>query len=150
MANEDKALLLVLDLRKKEEKQALEIFTAAMNKVEDFKRQIAEIKRYKQEYINDMENKGRMGVSTMTLLSYQAFLQKLENIEFRQEQDLYNLELDLERKRKFYLDKQKDRKIIEVLLENHKKERAKKEAMREQKLLDEYVIASTSRKKNLN
>ena len=52
MANNDKALLLVLDLREKQEQHALEIYIQAQNKITAFKQQIAQIEQYKESYIN--------------------------------------------------------------------------------------------------
>ena len=52
-----------------------------------------------------------------------------------------------EQKRQFYLNRQKDRKIIETLLEKHRIKRQKEELKREQKLLDEYVVSTYSRRR---
>ena len=43
MANQDKALLLVLDLRKKEEDAALQQWTDAQNSVHNFEKQIEQL-----------------------------------------------------------------------------------------------------------
>ena len=45
------------------------------------------------------------------------------------------------------LKPQKDRKVIETLLEKHRIKRQKEELRREQKLLDEFSVASYSRRR---
>ena len=53
----DKALLLVLDLRKKEEDSALEMWTDAKNAVINFERQIEQLKQFEKIYENEMKIK---------------------------------------------------------------------------------------------
>ncbi|MDT3662906.1 MAG: flagellar FliJ family protein, partial [Anaerobiospirillum sp.] len=61
-------------------------------------------------------------------------------------QELQRLHMLTEQKRQIYLTRQKERKIIETLLEKHRIKRMKEEQRREQKLLDEYVVATYSRR----
>ena len=147
MANNDKALLLVLDLREKQEQNALEIYIQAQNKITAFKQQIAQIEQYKESYINEMQQRGMTGFSAQILLSYQDFLDKLDDIKKRQEQQLALAIAETERKREAYLQAQKQRKIIDTLLEKHKIQRQKLEAIKEQKLLDDFVVSHASRHK---
>ena len=132
----DKALLLVLDLRKKEEDSALEMWTDAKNAVINFERKI---------YENEMTVKSKNGMDMNMYMSYQQFLSKLDKIKFRQEAGLIQLQNQEERAKQNYLDKQKRRKIIESLLEKHKQERLLKEAKAEQKLTDDIVSSKQAR-----
>ena len=119
----DKALLLVLDLRKKEEDSALEMWTDAKNAVINFERQIEQLKQFEKIYENEMTVKSKNGMDMNMYMSYQQFLSKLDKIKFRQEAGLIQLQNQEERAKQNYLDKQKRRKIIESLLEKHKQER---------------------------
>lgn len=147
MAN-DKSLLLVLDLRRKEENKSLEIFAQAQQKIAYYKEQIAKIIEYRQSYIDEIEQKAASGFAASDYIAYQAFLEKLDNIIEKQQRDLQLLEQDALMKQRLYFDKQKRRKIIESLLEKHRLERIKQENIREQKLLDEFVVAQVHRKNN--
>ena len=129
----DKALLLVLDLRKKEEDSALEMWTDAKNAVINFERQIEQLKQFEKIYENEMTVKSKNGMDMNMYMSYQQFLSKLDKIKFRQEAGLIQLQNQEERAKQNYLDKQKRRKIIESLLEKHKQERLLKEAKAELK-----------------
>ena len=146
MAGNVKALHLVLDLRKKQENTALEHYIAAKNKVASYKDQIAQIDGYKQSYIDDMQRAGMNGFSAQRLLTFQDFLNKLDAIKARQEYELQLCIADMDKKNKLYLQAQKNRKIIESLLEKHKQQRIKAELIKEQKLLDEFVVAHAARR----
>jgi flagellar FliJ protein len=141
----DKALLLVLDLRKKEEDSALEMWTDAKNAVINFERQIEQLKQFEKIYENEMTVKSKNGMDMNMYMSYQQFLSKLDKIKIRQEAGLIQLQNQEERAKQNYLDKQKRRKIIESLLEKHKQERLLKEAKSEQKLTDDIVSSKQAR-----
>ena len=141
----DKALLLVLDLRKKEEDSALEMWTDAKNAVINFERQIEQLKQFEKIYENEMTVKSKNGMDMNMYMSYQQFLSKLDKIKIRQEAGLIQLQNQEERAKQNYLDKQKRRKIIESLLEKHKQERLLKEANAEQKLTDDIVSSKQAR-----
>lgn len=141
----DKALLLVLDLRKKEEDSALEMWTDAKNAVINFERQIEQLKQFEKIYENEMTVKSKNGMDMNMYMSYQQFLSKLDKIKIRQEAGLIQLQNHEERAKQNYLDKQKRRKIIESLLEKHKQERLLKEAKSEQKLTDDIVSSKQAR-----
>ncbi len=141
----DRALNLVLDLRKKEENDALEMWAQARNAVASFEQQIAQLKQFEQIYLNDMQVKSQNNVDMGTYMSYQQFLSKLESIRYRQEAGLVNLKEQEKRAQQNYLEKQKQRKIIESLIEKHKLERAALEAKAEQKLADDIVSSKQAR-----
>ena len=141
----DKALLLVLDLRKKEEDSALEMWTDAKNAVINFERQIEQLKQFEKIYENEMTVKSKNGMDMNMYMSYQQFLSKLDKIKIRQEAGLIQLQNQEERAKQNYLDKQKRRKIIESLLEKHKQGRLLREAKAEQKLTDDTVSSKQAR-----
>jgi len=143
--SDDKALHLVLDLRQKEEDKALEMWTDAKNSVINFQRQIEQLVQFEQIYVNEMQNKSLNGLDMMTFNSYQQFIDKLAKIKLRQEAGLVQLQLQEVRAKDNYLDKQKQRKIIESLLEKHKRDRLLKEAKAEQKLADDIVSSKQAR-----
>lgn len=145
MASQDKALLLVLDLRKKEEDAALQQWTDAQNSVISFEKQIEQLVSFQHIYADEMEVKASSAMSMNMYFSYQQFIDKLDKIKIRQEQGLLELKAQEQRAKQNYLKKQQARKIIEALLEKHKKARALKEAKAEQKLTDDIVSSKMAR-----
>ena len=141
----DKSLLLVLDLRKKDEDRALEMWSDAKNAVASFEQQIEQLKQFEKIYQNEMASKSKSGMDMNMYFTYQQFLDKLENIKVRQEAGLVQLQEQEVRARDNYLEKQKQRKIIESLLEKHKKQRLLAEAKAEQKLTDDIVSSKQAR-----
>lgn len=149
MAN-DRALNLVRDKRQSDEEKALEDWVYVRNQVANYENQIKQVEAFRRSYINDMEIEGRNGVTGTKLLAYQAFIDKLDNIAIKQQQELERLKMLTEQKRQMYLTKQKERKIIETLIENNRLKRLKLEQKREQKMLDEFVVSSYTRRQQQN
>ena len=143
---EDRALHLVLDKRQSDEEKTLEDWVFCRNQVASYEKQIKQVEDFRMSYIAEMQNEGRMGLTGTKILAYQAFIEKLDNIALKQRQELQRLHMLTEQKRQIYLTRQKERKIIETLLEKHRIKRMKEEQRREQKLLDEYVVATYSRR----
>ncbi len=143
--SDDKALLLVLDLRKKEEDKALELWTDAKNAVINFQKQIEQLVQFEGIYQRELEAKSRQALDMQAYLSYQQFIEKLSKIKLRQEAGLVQLQQQEQRAKDNYLEKQKQRKIIETLLEKHKMQRRIKEAKAEQRLTDELVCSKQAR-----
>ena len=141
----DKALNLVLDLRKREEDDAFELLLEAQNNVASFERQIAQLKEFENIYIEEMKAKSKFQLDMSTYLAYQQFINKLETIKERQEAGLVKLQEQENRARSNYLDKQQQRKIIESLIEKHRLERERLEAKAEQKLSDDIVSSKQAR-----
>ena len=112
MANQDKALLLVLDLRKKEEDAALQQWTDAQNSVHNFEKQIEQLISFQKIYADEMEVKARTSMDMNMYFSYQQFIDKLDKIKIRQEEGLLQLKAQEERAKQNYLQKQQARKII--------------------------------------
>ena len=92
-----------------------------------------------------MQSKSKNGLDMTMYQSYVQFLDKLEKIKIRQENGLKQLELQEQRAQQFYLEKQKERKIIESLLEKHKIQRRIKESKAEQKFADDLVSSKHAR-----
>ena len=141
----DKSLLLVLDLRKKAEEDALRMWSDARKAVQSFKDQLAQIEQFAKIYEVEMQSKSKNGLDMTMYQSYVQFLDKLEKIKVRQENGLKQLEQQEQRAQQFYLEKQKERKIIESLLEKHKIQSRIKEAKAEQKLADDLVSSKHAR-----
>ena len=92
-----------------------------------------------------MQSKSKNGLDMTMYQSYVQFLDKLEKIKIRQENGLKQLEQQEQRAQQFYLEKQKERKIIESLLEKHKIQRRIKEAKAAQKFADDLVSSKHAR-----
>lgn len=144
--SDDKALHLVLDLREKEEQDALEMWANAKNQVANFQKQIEQLEQFEAIYQNEMEIKSRNTIDMNMYFSYQAFIDKLSKIKKRQELGLVQLQEQEERAKQNYLEKQKQRKIIESLLKKHQYERMVKAAKAEQKLTDDIVSSKMARR----
>lgn len=146
MAAQDRALNLVRDKRERDEQKALEDWVFCRNQVANYEQQILQVEEFRRGYILEMQNEGRQGLTGTKIVAYNAFIEKLDNIAVKQRQELERLRMLTEQKHQIYLTRQKERKIIETLIEKQVQKRLKAEQVREQKMLDEFVVASYSRR----
>ena len=105
-----------------------------------------QLEQFEAIYQNEMEIKSRNTIDMNMYFSYQAFIDKLSKIKQRQELGLVQLQEQEERAKQNYLEKQKQRKIIESLLKKHQYERMVKAAKAEQKLTDDIVSSKMARR----
>lgn len=144
----DRALSLVKDKRQRDEEKALEDWVFCRNQVSNYENQIRQVEEFRMNYISEMQAEGRNGLTGTKILAYQAFIEKLDNIAVKQRQELKRLEMLTEQKRQLYMTRQKERKIIEKLIEQQTQKRLKEELRREQKMLDEFVVSSYTRRQS--
>ena len=144
----DRALSLVKDKRQRDEEKALEDWVFCRNQVSNYENQIRQVEEFRMNYISEMQAEGRNGLTGTKILAYQAFIEKLDNIAIKQRQELKRLEMLTEQKRQLYMTRQKERKIIEKLIEQQTQKRLKEELRREQKMLDEFVVSSYTRRQS--
>lgn len=144
----DRALSLVKDKRQRDEEKALEDWVFCRNQVSNYENQIRQVEEFRMNYISEMQAEGRNGLTGTKILAYQAFIEKLDNIAVKQRQELKRLEMLTEQKRQMYMTRQKERKIIEKLIEQQTQKRLKEEMRREQKMLDEFVVSSYTRRQS--
>lgn len=144
----DRALNLVKDKRQRDEEKALEDWVFCRNQVSNYENQIRQVEEFRMNYISEMQAEGRNGLTGTKILAYQAFIEKLDNIAVKQRQELKRLEMLTEQKRQLYMTRQKERKIIEKLIEQQTQKRLKEELRKEQKMLDEFVVSSYTRRQS--
>ena len=144
----DRALSLVKDKRQRDEEKALEDWVFCRNQVSNYENQIRQVEEFRMNYISEMQAEGRNGLTGTKILAYQAFIEKLDNIAVKQRQELKRLEMLTEQKRQLYMTRQKERKIIEKLIEQQTQKRLKEELRKEQKMLDEFVVSSYTRRQS--
>ena len=144
----DRALSLVKDKRQRDEEKALEDWVFCRNQVSNYENQIRQVEEFRMNYISEMQAEGRNGLTGTKILAYQAFIEKLDNIAVKQRQELKRLEMLTEQKRQMYMTRQKERKIIEKLIEQQTQKRLKEEMRKEQKMLDEFVVSSYTRRQS--
>ena len=144
----DRALSLVKDKRQRDEEKALEDWVFCRNQVSNYENQIRQVEEFRMNYISEMQAEGRNGLTGTKILAYQAFIEKLDNIAVKQRQELKRLEMLTVQKRQMYMTRQKERKIIEKLIEQQTQKRLKEELRKEQKMLDEFVVSSYTRRQS--
>ncbi len=143
MASRDRTLEKLLKLRTDNEKEALKLWRDGETRLERFKSQLDQIKYYLGVYQEEFKERGRQGLTAQAVISYQNFVAKLEAVIARQELDLIALKEQVKKLEDNYLEKRKERRIIETLIEKHRLETERKALKAEQKLNDEFATTAS-------
>ncbi len=92
----------IVDIKARQEKNALEVLGAVQKKRLDMQAQIAGLRSYCQEYQLRFEQLGGKGVNVAQLLEFRSFIDKLDKAITGQEQALGSIETELTAKRKIW------------------------------------------------
>ena len=148
MAGNDRTLQRLLKLRKEEEQQALKIWQDALAQIARFEEQLQTLTTYRTQYVSEFAEKGTAGMGASALISFHNFLDKMDAVIERQLNDLRGLRERAGSLENAYLTRQKERKIIETLLEKHRLAALKKERKAEAKLNDEFAMVALQRRRH--
>jgi flagellar FliJ protein len=132
----------------KEDKLARE-FQQAQQHLEENKRKMAGIEDYRNEYIRQMRDKGDEGVGIGSYGHYQGFISKLEEAIKQQSTVIGTAFQVVNQRKQLWLEQQRKRKAVEMLIDKHFVAVAKKADKAEQALLDEIATQRFFRQREL-
>ncbi|MCE2595553.1 flagellar export protein FliJ [Motilimonas cestriensis] len=134
----DKALHLVLEQHIKHEQQAAQEMAQAQQQLIEFRQQFANLQNYRNQYVQQMHDKGAAGLYADSFTYYQKFIVKLENAMQQQQQALPQVMHQVDVKKRNWVQVQSKRKAVESLLAKRKQAAQHKADKQEQKMLDEF------------
>jgi flagellar FliJ protein len=134
------ALKLVHEQREKQVMQALQAYQKAQRILFEQRQQIQNLQQYRQQYINQLQQKGAEGVSIAALSKYQQFIVQIDAGMAQHQSGLVKYEYDVQAHKKMWLESQVKCKAIAILLGKKVKQAQLAEDRKEQKLFDEFSI----------
>jgi len=133
------ALQLVFEQREKRVEQTQQAYQKAQQALFEQRQQLQNLQQYRQQYINQLSEKGSQGLSINELGKYQQFIVQIDQGLTNHQQGLIKFEYDVQSKKKLWVEAQVSCKAMGMLLDSKAKKRAALEDKKEQMLLDEFA-----------
>ena len=137
MAMSQLALLIRVQLEKEEKLQAL--FAQAQQFMLQAQQKYDGLASYRTDYVRQSQQRGAQGMPSRQFNQYLNFITKLDQALEQQNRQILQAKKVVEQRRLAWLDMQKKRKALELLIEKERQTMAVKAARAEQKLFDEIA-----------
>ena len=124
--------------RDKEDKLVRDFQTAQQNLVYN-QQKLDGIEEYRMDYIRQLQSKSNDGINIGSYGHYQAFIGKLEEAIKQQHGVIDTANQVVEQRKQLWLDQQRKRKAVDLLIEKHHLAQQAKADKQEQALLDEVA-----------
>lgn len=138
MANAD-PLLLVLKLANDAEEQAALLLKSAQLECQKRLNQLSALNNYRLEYMKQMQSQQGQAISASHYHQFHRFIRQIDDAITQQNRVVAEGEKQKEYRQQNWLEKQKKRKAVELLLASKEKKRQVVEQKREQKMTDEFA-----------
>jgi flagellar FliJ protein len=144
-----KQLNMVSDVETKKEQKLAQNFQVAAKHLQDNQQKLSGLEQYRLEYLKLIQQKGQLGVEAKKLHQHQSFVAKLDRACEQQIQFVSQAVLVADQRKRQWLEQQKRRKAIEMLIAKKTKEAFAVEARIEQALFDELAIQKYIRRERV-
>lgn len=132
-------LKMVFRLEQEKEDKLAREFQQAQQNLEENKQKMAGIESYRMDYLRQMQQKGNEGVTIDSYGHFQGFISKLEEAIKQQSTVISTAFQVVAQRRGLWLEQQRKRKAVEMLIDKHYAEQRVKADKAEQALLDEVA-----------
>ena len=140
---------MVSDVETKKEQKLAQNFQVAAKHLQDNQQKLSGLEQYRLEYLKLIQQKGQLGVEAKKLHQHQSFVAKLDRACEQQIQFVSQAVLVADQRKRQWLEQQKRRKAIEMLIAKKTKEAFAVEARIEQALFDELAIQKYIRRERV-
>ncbi len=132
-------LKLVVQIEEEKEQKAAQAFQLAQQNVAAQKQKLQNLQQYRLEYLRQIQNNGKDGVTAQKYHQHLSFIGKLDKACEQQYGAISRASLVADDRKKQWIEQQKRRKAVEMVLENQRIAAEKKEMRRQQNTMDEYA-----------
>lgn len=146
MASAD-PLLLVLKLAQDAEEQAALLLKSAQLDCQKRQNQLNALNHYRLDYMKQMQSWQGQAISASNYHQFHRFIRQIDDAIAQQNRVVADGEVQKNYRQQHWLDKQKKRKAVELLLANKANKRQAAELKYEQKLTDEFASQQFFRRK---
>lgn len=133
-------LALVAAWEKQQEQKMAQDFQLAQHYVIESKQKLSGLENYRLDYLRQAQVKAKQGVESLSFNQHQQFIGKLDKACELQIQQLNQAMQVAEQRKSIWLQQQRKRKAVDLLLDKQKAATLKKEQRQEQIMLDELSI----------
>lgn len=132
-----KRLQVVLSLEERREQEALERLGQARERLQQQQGQLADLRRYQQEYRERIRQQRQGQVSASLLHSCQAFISQLDTAINQQQRAVDMAAREFESRRQEWLQARERRRGMEMYIDSCRRQEQREQDARDQKLADE-------------
>lgn len=131
----------------KEEKAASD-FQQAQAYVQQNQERLDGLMQYRLDYFKKMQEKGANGFEAISFSHHQSFISKLDKACAQQQQIIQDASKAAEQRKLQWLEQQKKRKAVEMLLDKKNAEKQARLDRHEQNMMDEFALQKFLRSSN--
>ena len=113
-----KRLQVIVDLKAKNEKKALETLGKVQTQKQTVEHQLESLQQYSQEYLSKYKALGESGVKIQQLLEFRSFMSKLDQAVIEQQQVISTLDEEISKARMHWKILYQKRQSLEKLVQS--------------------------------
>lgn len=133
-------LQTVIKVERDREDKAAQALKMAEGNVQQQKQKLSSLQQYRLDYVRQIQQSGKQGgVDARDYHQHLQFVGKLDKAIQQQMQIISQAHLVVDQRRRQWLEQQKRRKAVDVLIEKKQAEAAVTANRREQDMLDEFA-----------
>ncbi len=137
--NKSERMKPVIRVAESREQAAAKALGEAQQFLADQLKRLEELKRYREEYRSQAQQRGAAGITVSRFLELQRFLTRLDQAVSEQEKMVLRAEQGREQRRRQWFDAHGKTKVLERVVDRLGAEEARDEARRDQKETDEIA-----------
>lgn len=141
-----KQLYLIADLEQKKEDKLAQQFGEIQQILAQQQQKLVGLTQYLRDYMQTVVDQGKGGITSASMARFQAFVGQLEKACEQQRATIKQTEKVVEQRRALWLQQQRKRKSIQLVIEKQEKLQQAKRDREEQKMFDEFVTNQAARR----
>lgn len=132
-------LQLVAKIELEKEQKAAQMFQMAQQNVTQQRQKLSSLQQYRLDYLRQIQNTGKGGVGAKAYHQHLSFVGKLDKACQQQMGIISQASLVADQRKRAWLEQQKRRKAVDMLLDKKAQEALKRESRVEQLMSDELA-----------
>lgn len=131
-------LKMLLELEQRREDKAAQDFSQVQQQVQEQQMRLDGMSKYRLDYLNQLQQRGKSGIASMQVGQYHAFVGKLDEGVEQLHHDIIKLQQVLQQRKDRWLAQRRKRESIDFLIKEKRKREQIAEARKEQNNLDDF------------
>ncbi|MFC4656902.1 flagellar export protein FliJ [Rheinheimera marina] len=132
-------LQMLVKFQQEKEDKLRALYQGAQANYQNMQQKFDGLAAYRTDYLQQTQQRGQHGMASRQFNQYLNFISKLDKALSQQQQAVQQAKAAAEQRMRQYLEMQKKRKALELLIEKEQLTQQAKAARQEQKLLDEIA-----------
>ena len=133
-------LTLVAKFEKEKEQKAAQLYQMAQQQLVQQRQKLSSLQQYRLDYLRQIQQNAKGGVGAKAYHQHLTFVGQLEKACQQQLNVISKATLAADQRKQAWLEQQKRRKAVELLLEKKAQEAVEKANRAEQVMMDEFAM----------